>query len=342
MKPATLYPNTANEWMARLEAADCSQAEREAFERWRASSSANRAAFARYENLCKLPRELASNAELFAELVAEVETTTGDESARADISPGIAVRPFRHRWQVGIALAASLACIAIAGGWYLSRDTGAVPEYAAPASEQRTVTLADGSVVTLNMRSGISTSFTAKERRVMLSAGEAFFVVTKDSSRPFIVSTGQSEIRVVGTQFAVRQNKSVVEVIVREGKVEVVPDASRPSTADGAPVKVALAAGKRLQFEPKPGRLDIAAVDAERLTSWRHGSVEFDGSTLDEVIEEMNRHFDTPLVLDDEALRSHRISGRFRVGDSESFAASLAERFDLQQFRQANAIHLRH
>ena len=319
-------PKTASEWMARLRADDCTAGEREAFERWRSASAANRAAFARYERLVALPRELAANADMFADLVAET-----------DALPPL-VQPTASRL-ARYAIAAGLACLAAAGAWHFESLLRPAPEFRTGV-EQQVLALPDGSAVTLGARSRLSTAFRTDERRVTLSAGEAFFAVARDPSRPFVVSTGKSEIRVTGTQFSVRSNADLVEVVVREGKVEVVPDASRPPIGDAKPVAVALAAGKRLQFELRPGRLEVASVDAERLTAWRHGSVEFDDSTLDEVLSEMNRHFGVPLVLDDGSLGSQRISGRFRVGDSDSLAASLKERFGLRVSRQREAIHL--
>src|SRR6186713_2635885 len=133
--PSRAAGTTVPEWMARLEAADCTAADREAFERWRHASPENRAAFARYQKLCAMPRELASNAEIFAELVA-------DADARAAGSE----RPGRLR-AFGASIAAGLACLAIAA-WYLFRGDQPL-EYVAPATEQRTVALSDGSFVTM-------------------------------------------------------------------------------------------------------------------------------------------------------------------------------------------------
>jgi transmembrane sensor len=84
--------------------------------------------------------------------------------------------------------------------------------------------LPDSSVVRLNKNSRLTVKFSKEysERKVVLS-GEAFFEVTKDPSRPFIVETEKSEIKVLGTSFNVLAipGSETTEVEVIEGKVEV-------------------------------------------------------------------------------------------------------------------------
>ncbi len=83
-------------------------------------------------------------------------------------------------------------------------------------------TLPDGSVVTLNKRSAISypKQFSGNERTVGLE-GEAFFSVTPNKTKPFVIHSGDVGIKVVGTSFNVRNTADKTEVIVETGIVEV-------------------------------------------------------------------------------------------------------------------------
>lgn len=83
-------------------------------------------------------------------------------------------------------------------------------------------TLPDGSVVTLNKNSRLSypAHFDGHTRTVALT-GEAFFSITPDKNKPFIIDAGNSSVKVVGTSFNVRNRENVTEVIVETGIVEV-------------------------------------------------------------------------------------------------------------------------
>jgi transmembrane sensor len=80
--------------------------------------------------------------------------------------------------------------------------------------------LPDGSRVELKDGSEVVVQYSASERRVKLTGGEAHFTVWKDKTRPFIVNAAGVEVRAVGTAFNVRLEAKSVEVLVTEGRVE--------------------------------------------------------------------------------------------------------------------------
>src|SRR5690606_26847429 len=87
--------------------------------------------------------------------------------------------------------------------------------------EQRTVTLADGSVIELNARSRIKVRYADRERAIDLLQGQALFRVAKDPTKPFIVASGGTYVRAVGTQFDVYKKSVGTVVTVVEGRVAV-------------------------------------------------------------------------------------------------------------------------
>ena len=90
-------------------------------------------------------------------------------------------------------------------------------------NEVKTDTLSDGSIITLNKTSLLKypVRFGGKQRNLILTHGEAFFNVAKNKAKPFIISTGSTTIRVVGTSFNVKTKADAVEVIVETGIVQV-------------------------------------------------------------------------------------------------------------------------
>ncbi len=311
-------PRTAEEWLARVHAPDCSEADHEAFNDWLRADPRHRSEYEKCETVWTMPERVKADAGVVAELLAMAPA--------ARVSVAAASKPRTAVW----AAAATVALVAILAAWLPAGFwQGNGPSTITTAkAEQLKVTLADGTVVQLNPLTKLVWSASTTERRVELRDGEAFFSVTKDPSRPFIVRAGDTEVRVVGTQFAVRREGGGVEVVVREGQVDVVPDASKSNALQSE--HVSLTPGKRLRVATAPGLVEVSPVDADRLTAWRDGSLEFDSNTLDEVVAQMNRFARRPLAIEDPALRELRISGRFQVGDTEALLFTLRERFAIQ------------
>ena len=93
--------------------------------------------------------------------------------------------------------------------------------YATAIGEQRTITLADGSVARLNTNTRLSVEYGEHHRDIRLQAGEAHFTVAGNGERPFRVYAGNSRIQAVGTAFAVHIKGGDVDVLVTEGIVEI-------------------------------------------------------------------------------------------------------------------------
>ena len=140
------------------------------------------------------------------------------------------------------ALAAGLACLAVLAGilirWGAPIDDG-WRTYQTAVGEQRSVQLEDGSLLTLNTDSRVEVRLAANQRQVRLLSGEALFKVAHNKERPFRVSSGDSVIQAVGTQFNVYRRGNQTTVAVLEGRVAVV-SADSPflrSTAAPSPLE---------------------------------------------------------------------------------------------------------
>lgn len=230
-----------------------------------------------------------------------------------------------------LASAASiLVGLALWGGYQLryGGDT-----YETFIGEQRSVTLADGSVVYLNTNSSVRVHWTAAERDIDLLRGEARFQVAKNPARPFIVATAEATIRAVGTVFNVRADTTRTQVAVIEGRVEVKALDERPrthsqsvptarATMSGAAADLQLAAGEHAEVTMGAIKPNIGPP-MEAVTSWSERRLVFRGESLATVIDEFNRYRRNPLVLDDPQLAALSISGAFNLDDPESLISYL-------------------
>ena len=246
------------------------------------------------------------------------------------------------------AAAAALALVAVRftrSSALPSPDLAATTAHA-PSSAPRQLTLSDGTVVQLNTGGEVTEHFTATERRVLLSRGEAHFAVTKNPARPFIVHAGNVDVRAVGTAFNVNLQSTAVDVLVTEGVVQL----NRPS----APVAVGaiatpsadlprLNANERavVSLAPtspaSPASLAPAIVvttatpdDIALTLAWQAPLLRLGGSTLAELVLEFQRRSGQRVILADPALASLRVGGRFRADDLAGFTHLLATTLDLE------------
>jgi transmembrane sensor len=217
-----------------------------------------------------------------------------------------------------LAIAASLLAVCLVAWIYSQRNV-----YTTDIGEQRSIRLADGSTVDLNSRSRIEIRYSYDERSIDLLEGQALFQATRDASRPFIVHSGLTQVRAVGTQFDVNRRKAGTVVTVLEGKVAVT--SVRPDSPPSERSSSYLSAGEQLRVargaESHPISANVASA-----TAWRQRQLVFESATLAEVAEEFNRFNERQLVIEDPALYDFHISGVFSSSDPVSLLQFLRRR----------------
>jgi transmembrane sensor len=135
-----------------------------------------------------------------------------------------APKPLTVKWlSLGNMLRAAAAILLLFTVFQFLNKTEELQEqtYAADTKIEKT-TLTDGSAITLNKKSSVTTVFSKKERRVRMT-GEAYFAVAKDAEKPFVIDVNSLEVKVVGTAFKIDNlsQPSKIIVVVEEGIVEV-------------------------------------------------------------------------------------------------------------------------
>jgi transmembrane sensor len=310
----------ASYWLVKHDADSLSPSEQRAFDAWLAADPAHREAYGRTRSMWDNFEQDADPAEL-----------------RALRTTALGVAPAPRRWP-RIAAVAAACCVAASAvltlnsGRHSHSDVLAVDpvpasteKYSTFHNERSTVTLSDGTVVTLNLGTTLDVAFTPLERFVRITQGQAFFEVAKNPLRPFVVAAADRRVTALGTQFDVRLDPDRVEVVLLEGKVAI--DHTSPSMLERLNIRKA-------HLELKPGERMVAALgepvtvsdtNAQRVTSWRQGWVVFENETVGSAVAELNRYADHPLTVPDESVRNLRLSGVFRVGQPDRFAAIIQE-----------------
>ncbi len=291
----------AERWLARLAAPDCSAADREAFERWRASPE-HAEAFLATEHLWRSLGQLAGRPDA-VQLSARVLAETAPCDHRVTVA-----RPV-------LAAAASLAIALIGTAVYVGMSPSAPTKtYSTETGQRSVVRLEDGSQLTLNAATRIDVTLRRDERHFTLHSGEVLFDVAEDRSRPFTVSAGDGEVTALATRFTVRKDPDRTIVTLLEGRVAV----DRPDQR-----QVQLNAGEQLRLDVAARKVQRRTIDPEVAASWTTGRLKFRSTPLTEVVDEVNRYSKIPIRMDDASLAATPVSGTFELGDQDSMVAAL-------------------
>lgn len=235
--------------------------------------------------------------------------------------------------------AAALGCCLLAVSLYFLRDHALTTG----PGEQKTLTLNDGTLVTLNANSRVLVKYDEHLRRVVLAYGEAYFHVTKHQDRPFDVVIGNRKVVALGTSFQVRREDptgSAFAVTLIEGRVAIEP-LSLADTVPSLPmpdIKV-LNPGQRLHIQDDSETLDTPSL--VKVTAWQHGQLIFEDTSLSDAAAEFNRYGKDKITLSGTMVGSIRVGGVFRIGDPAAFALVIARTHHLQIGRRGREIQLR-
>jgi transmembrane sensor len=257
-----------------------------------------------------------------------------DRGRALDDTPAPIARPARPSRRSLLAWGAGGGLMA-AGLGTMAVLTMAGRSYATEVGEIRSVPLNDGSKIDINTASRLRVALHAHARDVDLAQGEAWFEVSRDPARPFLVKAGDARVRAAGGAFSVRKLADQAHLLVTEGSCEAwLRGAQGATVMVGAGSKMSLGLGLPL----KPVK---AADEIERSLAWRNGQISFDGETLADAAAEFNRYNRRPLVIDDPALARKQFVGLFRIDDPHSFAMAVAASSGAQVVVEDNAIRLK-
>ncbi|MEM8985132.1 MAG: FecR domain-containing protein [Pseudomonadota bacterium] len=201
--------------------------------------------------------------------------------------------------------------------------TPIVSMYQTAIGQTETITLSDGSELTLGPGTEIEVSISEAARYVGFVKGAAVFRVVADEARPFKVVSGDFEATVLGTVFDMRSNGGIVRVSVSEGRVGV----ARPLMINDAPSSLMhrkeLSAGQEITSTPVDGLSVIRMFQDETFAVWRDNRLRYNGAPLAELIADANRYSETPIVLEDVDSDIREIRATFTY-DGRDVAAMLA------------------
>jgi len=170
---------------------------------------------------------------------------------------------------------------------------------AAADGKQERVVLPDGTIVDINENSFLEfpQSFSESERRVTLR-GEAFFDVARDESKPFIIKTAYTDVKVLGTSFNVRaiEEEPFTEVVVKTGKVQFQGKAATDA--------ILLTKDQKGTYNHNTKQIQKSVSEQLNEMAWQSKSLSFRGMPISKVIPTLEKYFkveidvSSPKILD--------------------------------------------
>ena len=319
----TLIDEAAAGWAARRLSGEHADG-LEAFERWLAESPFHAEAYGRAEASWRLIGDSAAAAELAAMRRAALDRYR-DRRGRD--------RPRLDRRAIA-AVVVGLTVAPLATVWWLRTRAPHEEILQTGLGEQRTMTLPDGTRVSLDAMTLARVNYTSALRTIDLVSGRAYFEVAKDAERPLRVRAGPRTVTAIGTAFSVEREPATTSVLLSEGKVSISNHESRAAIAYLTPrQELVLVDGGTVT------RRD--GVDVDRALAWRAGKLVFDNVYLQDAAARMNRYSTVQIVCVDSRTQKLRISGIFRAGESGAFVEAVQSYFPVEARISPTTIELR-
>jgi transmembrane sensor len=203
----------------------------------------------------------------------------------------------------------------IIGGIYLFNLTDKTEQFntiMVPAGQRINLILSDNTNLWLNSNTEFRypTEFSKDNRTVYLD-GEAYFEVSKNEKKPFIVKTYQGEIHVTGTSFNVEaySKYNSFETSLFEGGVDIYKENSK--LASLKPNEIGTLKNNEL--------LITGIIDKDNYL-WREGLIAFNNKKLEEVLIDLEKYFNVDIHISSSCLPKHTYTGKFRQSDGVIYA----------------------
>ncbi|MBK8808364.1 MAG: FecR domain-containing protein [Bacteroidales bacterium] len=202
---------------------------------------------------------------------------------------------------------AALILLLFAINIFISKDN-TLNLLASTTESTKDIVLSDGSMVTLNKKSKLSSIETfEKTNRKLLLEGEAFFEVAPDKANPFEIKVKEVTVKVLGTAFNIFSDSlQNVVVTVKSGRVEVSYNNQI----------IYINQGEQVTFSGIIQKISKSNFDIANSDAWKTGQLIFSNTTLKEVVASINKNMKGKFYIATPEIESRKINAKFDYDDS--------------------------
>lgn len=207
-----------------------------------------------------------------------------------------------------------------------------------PAGQRANIILPDGTDVWLNARTTLKypSTFGRRQRTVILN-GEAYFDVTENKKKPFVVQTKLYNVEVLGTRFNVDaySGDAEFETALMEGHVKVT-SATQPA------LSIDLSPEQRVYL--KDGKLHCTTIRDHGPYRWKEGLICFKDATFSDMMKDFEKYYGIRIEIHNKQVLKYFFTGKFRQSDGVDYALRVLQndiRFAFEKDNEKQIIYIR-
>ena len=307
----------ASQWLIEINSPDCSAETKKRFEHWLFESERHQMAF---EKALTIWEQLPASQVLQSH--AHKLNKAQEQSTERGTNPG-----FFDFWKWSPIAACFALCALLIVFWPFSPQPHFSSQvYRTAVGEIKSFTLTDGSVVTLGGKSVLVSNYSQEVRRTRLDSGEAYFDIVAAPSRPFVVETGDTQIKVLGTEFEVRKQTDRLQLSVAQGKVEITDS---QGLYRGTQSRHQLTAGQWIRYHNSTGLGDVEQISTDIIANWREQRFDFEDAPLSQIVERLNLYYPPGVVLLSDT-QTEKVTASFSLTQLEAFLSGLAATYPVR------------
>lgn len=345
--------NINNKMLARYLAGGCSPKEQQDVEAWADSDPENAKKLAKFKQIWKMSGQNQSALEEYVDVDAEWEQLQARLQREGEFEIPSKSKSLKEKYRTAsihsmtqkfmrvaaIFVIAGLMGVLAYQNWYQAEPEPQEPalrEVSTANAQRVNMTLGDGTTVKLNAGSVMKfpNQFESDVREIFLK-GEAYFDVTSNPDRPFVIHSRGSVIRVLGTSFTVRsyEEDHQVRVVVEEGRVSFSPQMENAQDA------AMLTANELGRYTLDTNRIETAQVDDMQLyLSWREGYLKFREEPMSNVAESLERRYGVQVRFKGEAISQKTLTAFLKSRSIRSVLDVIAMSLDVEYQLEDNIV----
>lgn len=209
--------------------------------------------------------------------------------------------------------------------------------------EKKEFNLEDGSKIFLDSNSKLEVAFYKDTREVKLKKGRVLFEVSHDKLRPFIIYSGFTRVKVLGTSFVLEYANNATKISVKSGKVQIARlEENTTKLALGRNLYLKeLEIGEQALLNDNWETPKFSKINTQQIGLWKEGRVEFDNTPLELAIKEFSRYSKLILIIEDKSLKTLPIMGSFDLNRLDAFIQALEMIYEVKAIKQKEKIVLK-
>lgn len=299
---------------------EASEEERSDLEKWMNEDPSNRELFTEIKSTWDISGKLEKS--------IQIDKPAAWQSIQSKIKEESAVRRetakvFNMPWLVRIA---AVLVIALFATWlFLDSDKKEIL-LTTTGTEKKLILLSDCTRVFLNGNSSLTypKEFESNERMVTLD-GEAFFEVTKNAKKPFVIKNKNFDVKVLGTSFNVSAYEKDTDVVVTVASGTVSFNGQEGDA-------VVLVKDETGVLNKSKGRVNKMLNPDLNFLSWKTKKIEFRNTAFKEVCETLKKYFSVEIEIKDERILKCKFTGYFENPSLEQILSVLEKTLDVKAY----------